>query len=410
MLVCRSALARCLVAGFVAAAVSVPASVGATTTSSAPASAKSSARSSGGGSDRKRQLEAQIGEASKAEAAALAQLSDIRDRKAQIDAQVASLDAQQSVAEAKLAPLEAEAARLGAEYAALQAKVQATEAKLAQARGELSRTAAGLYRSARRGVQYDSVFSSSPSSLIAEKAYLAKVSDKRRRLVQHVRGLRDDLVQQRGELESRKAQADTAAADARSVRDQIAQVRAAIEPARAQAAQEQFLETAQINSIRASKSQYEAELAAWQATSDSIAGTLRARGGIGGGAPCQARPVPGAIVSGFGPRYHPILHYTRMHTGVDFHAGTGTPIHACRAGTVVIAGPQGGYGNCVVIDHGGGMATLYAHQSRIAVHEGQQVAAGEVIGYVGQTGLATGPHLHFEVRISGNPVDPAPYL
>jgi murein DD-endopeptidase MepM/ murein hydrolase activator NlpD len=91
-------------------------------------------------------------------------------------------------------------------------------------------------------------------------------------------------------------------------------------------------------------------------------------------------------------------------------AGSGTPIHACRSGEVVIAGSQGGYGNAVVVNHGGGMATLYAHQSQIAASVGQQVAAGDVIGYVGSTGMSTGPHLHFEVRLSGNPVDPAPYL
>ena len=89
---------------------------------------------------------------------------------------------------------------------------------------------------------------------------------------------------------------------------------------------------------------------------------------------------------------------------------SGTSIHACRVGKIVIAGSQGGYGNTVVIDHGGGMATLYGHQSRIAVSEGQQVNAGDVIGYVGSTGMSTGPHLHFEVRISGNPVNPASYL
>src|SRR6185436_13829993 len=129
--------------------------------------------------------------------------------------------------------------------------------------------------------------------------------------------------------------------------------------------------------------------------------------GPGSPGPCAARPVPGGIVSPFGPRFHPILHTTRMHSGDDLSAGSGTPIHACRAGTVVIASWQGGYGNAAVVDHGGAMATLYAHQSQIATREGAHVEAGEVIGYVGATGLATGPHLHFEVRLSGNPVDPA---
>jgi murein DD-endopeptidase MepM/ murein hydrolase activator NlpD len=284
------------------------------------------------------------------------------------------------------------------------------QAKLVIARAELGKAAANLYRSARRGVQYGDVFSSSPDSLVSEHAYLARVSDKRRQVVARVRILRDDLNVQRRELETRAAKADSVAAQARAVRDQMAQLRAEIEPARVEAAQQQLLETQQVNQIQAHKAQYEGELAALKAVSDSIGGQLRGRGGIGGGAPCEARPVPGPISSGFGPRYHPILHYTRLHTGVDMHAGAGTPIKACRAGTVVIAGPQGGYGNCVVIDHGGGMATLYAHQSRIAVSEGDHVSAGQVIGYVGSTGMSTGPHLHFEVRLNGNPVDPAPYL
>jgi len=99
-----------------------------------------------------------------------------------------------------------------------------------------------------------------------------------------------------------------------------------------------------------------------------------------------------------------------MHTGVDFRGGTGTPILAAGAGTVVYAGPRGGYGNTVVIDHGGSLATLYAHQSAIHVSVGTVVVAGQVIGAVGATGFATGPHLHFEVRTGGTPVDPLGYL
>ena len=122
-------------------------------------------------------------------------------------------------------------------------------------------------------------------------------------------------------------------------------------------------------------------------------------------------PIPGApITSGFGMRYHPILHYTRMHTGVDFGAGYGTPIHAAAAGVVIASERMGGYGNVVIVDHGGGFATVYGHCSRLLVSDGERVGRGQVIARVGATGLATGPHLHFEVRINGHPVNPLRYL
>jgi len=99
-----------------------------------------------------------------------------------------------------------------------------------------------------------------------------------------------------------------------------------------------------------------------------------------------------------------------MHEGIDIGAPMGAPIVASAAGTVIVAAYDGGYGNLVVIDHGGGIATAYAHQSSIAVSVGQQVSQGETIGYVGSTGHSTGPHLHFEVRVNGTPVDPLGYL
>lgn len=122
------------------------------------------------------------------------------------------------------------------------------------------------------------------------------------------------------------------------------------------------------------------------------------------------RPVPGAVSSGFGMRVHPITGQTRMHNGIDMDGALGDPIRAARAGTVILAGVKGGYGTTVMIDHGGGMVTLYAHQSRLGVSSGDRVARGEVIGYVGSTGQSTGPHLHFEVRINGVPTDPLRYL
>jgi murein DD-endopeptidase MepM/ murein hydrolase activator NlpD len=118
-------------------------------------------------------------------------------------------------------------------------------------------------------------------------------------------------------------------------------------------------------------------------------------------------PIPGApLASPFGLRNDPLSGGAGFHPGIDLGASSGTPIHAAAAGVVVTAGDCGGYGNCVVIDHGTSLATVYAHQSSLNVQVGETVDAGQVIGLVGSTGLATGPHLHFEVRLHGIPIDP----
>ncbi len=121
-------------------------------------------------------------------------------------------------------------------------------------------------------------------------------------------------------------------------------------------------------------------------------------------------PCLGEITSGFGWRMHPVLGYERFHSGLDIGADYGTTIHAADRGTVIFAGWYGGYGNAVIIDHGGNMTTLYAHSSELYVVEGQNIQRGQAIAAVGSTGLSTGPHLHFEVRREGEPIDPAAFL
>jgi len=121
-------------------------------------------------------------------------------------------------------------------------------------------------------------------------------------------------------------------------------------------------------------------------------------------------PVDGArISSGFGMRFHPVLGYTRMHKGIDFAVPTGTPVMAAGAGTIQQEGWAGGYGNFILLNHGNSYATAYGHLSRFApgVHPGSHVRQGQVIAYSGATGLATGPHLHYEIRINGVQVNPA---
>ena len=129
--------------------------------------------------------------------------------------------------------------------------------------------------------------------------------------------------------------------------------------------------------------------------------------GVGGdGSSAMRMPVQGHLTSSFGERFHPILGYERFHAGVDLGAAAGTPIVAAADGKVVSAGWAGGYGQAVAIAHADGIETKYGHMSSIAAYAGELVHRGDVIGYVGSTGLSTGPHLHFEVMKNGRPVNP----
>jgi len=162
--------------------------------------------------------------------------------------------------------------------------------------------------------------------------------------------------------------------------------------------------------VKESRSEFIHEVAGLSAASAALA--ARIQGSSGSYSPPDSSPsaagliwpVNGPVVSPFGMRWG------RLHAGIDIAAGSGTPIRAAASGRVVYSGWMDGYGNLVAIDHGRGLSTAYAHQSRIAVSNGQTVSQGQVIGYVGCTGHCFGPHLHFEVRINGTPVDPMGYL
>jgi murein DD-endopeptidase MepM/ murein hydrolase activator NlpD len=194
------------------------------------------------------------------------------------------------------------------------------------------------------------------------------------------RDVRDQLVGARDDLSSTKAQKvtdlSTLSAEARAEVDEIDSLQAA--------------SAALTERIRAAQARRNAATPSGTSSTPSSAGLIW--------------PASGPVTSPFGWRWG------RMHEGIDIGAPYGAPIHAAASGTVIYCGWESGYGNLTVIDHGGNLATAYGHQSSIAVACGQQVTQGQVIGYVGSTGHSTGPHLHFEVRINGSPVDPMGYL
>lgn len=215
------------------------------------------------------------------------------------------------------------------------------------------------------------------------------------------------IQQDKQEVAQAKAQLDKQAQEIAQLEAELAQ--------QTQLLQQQTQTKRQIlENIAHDRELKEQALDEWEEESRQIAAMLRAmeqtpRGQARLAKPFRGgfiRPVSGPLVSGFGMRYHPILKVNRMHTGVDIAAPHGTPIKAAADGEVIFAGYRRGYGNTVIIDHGGGVATLYGHCSALAVSEGTVVKQGQVIAYVGATGLATGPHLHFEVRRNGEPVNP----
>lgn len=154
-------------------------------------------------------------------------------------------------------------------------------------------------------------------------------------------------------------------------------------------------------------------IAELQHESDQIAALIRLRASTGSGLVGKGGllwPTPGPVTSPFGYRVDPVTGKYALHAGLDIGAPMGAPIRAAKAGTVVFAGQETGYGNYTCIDHGGGFSTCYAHQSKQFVTVGQTVAQGQIIGLVGDTGYTTGPHLHFETRVNGTPVNPAQYF
>jgi murein DD-endopeptidase MepM/ murein hydrolase activator NlpD len=167
-----------------------------------------------------------------------------------------------------------------------------------------------------------------------------------------------------------------------------------------------------IEKIDADRKAFEASEAEFERSANEIRAQLEAARRAAGGAQTVSNPSPsgfiwpvaGRLSSPFGPRWG------RLHAGIDIAAPTGTPIAASKAGRVVISSWYGGYGNLIVLDHGGGVETWYGHNSVNSAQVGQSVGQGQVIGRVGSTGNSTGPHLHFEIRLNGRPVNPVPYL
>ena len=366
--------------------------------------------------DRLKTLKQQVAEASADESAALGLLDQATVRRRDLDKKVVSLDAQLAAAQSEF---DAAVARLNENEVSVvdaETRYQQVVGDLSAARSELrSRAVDAFIREPSTQAAGVLLQLKTLHQLIASYSFLTSSVKAQGTAVDRVAAVRDDLGVLREIMTAARDSSAVERADVARRRDKLATTRVALATARNDARTEEAHQSDLVAALQTHVKQYEAEIAQLKRESDAIAALLRGRQAgqriIPAGKGVLASPIPGAaITSGFGPRLHPILGTVRMHTGVDFEASQGTPIRASADGTVVTAADCGGYGNCTILDHGNALATLYAHQSSIAVKEGQTVRRGQVIGAVGSTGLSTGPHLHFEVRVAGTPVDPLPYL
>ncbi|HEX5586568.1 MAG TPA: peptidoglycan DD-metalloendopeptidase family protein [Acidimicrobiia bacterium] len=360
--------------------------------------------------DKQRQLADQIEETSKAAQQARTQAVEFQAQKAKLDATLGDLESQVAAAQASLAAAQADLDSLNFAEVLLTAKIDKTQVKLADAEADTKKSAVLLYMRPDSTSVLDLIGSADGSGAIVEgKHYLERVSQKRRDDLARSERLRKTLDEQKSDLDAQQAKADATRAEAEATKSRIETLYAQQQSARDAAAQAQAGFESRVQTLSLEQDQLESEKAVEDAR---IRATIE---GAGDGPPMGngrfLKPVGNApITSGFGYRTDPITGTSAFHSGLDFGAPCGTPIKAGGNGVVISAGWNGGYGNATIINHGGGLATLYGHQSAFAVGAGQTVTAGQVIGYVGSTGKSTGCHVHFEVRVNGNPVDPTGYL
>lgn len=361
-------------------------------------------------SDKQQQLQQQASESSAAADAARAKLVSAQADRQRLQGALDDVTSRVAAANARLADAQATVERLGFTALALQIEADATAKKLEAARADVRQSAVLLYRHGNGADMIGLLGSTKGSGALVEgKQYLQRVGDKRRADARRVTRLKDQLDAQRADIAQQKQAADDARAAAAREKAQLDDLAAQQTRARDAAANAVQAENVALGAAIAQHDQAEAALAEESAR---IAALAQAAGGgprMGNGR--FIRPVSGPVTSGYGYRTDPITGASAFHSGIDFGSPCGTPIKAAGTGVVISAGfNSGGYGNMTLINHGGGLSTLYGHQSSIIVAGGQSVTQGQVIGYVGSTGKSTGCHVHFEVRENGNPVDPNGYF
>lgn len=332
------------------------------------------------------------------------------------ETQVAALRAEEQQAEVRLAAKQAELDQAESDVKSAYAELKVLAARLKRALEVLSNRLVAIYQGGPSSVSELVLTSRSYGDLIQRSTYLEQIQNRDQNIAGRVRDLRDAQKKTVLRLKAAKDRIESARDEIAVEKQNLTTARSAVESqqnrlvsARSQRRSALASVNTKVDHLEEIESDLQAKIQAQISAASGVsalpAGPMTAPSAAG-----LIWPVSGTLTSGFGGRSSPGGVGSTNHEGIDIAVPEGTPIRASKGGTVIIASYNGGYGNYTCIDHGSGLSTCYAHQSSYAVSAGQRVSQGQVIGYSGNTGASTGPHLHFEVRINGAAQDPMAYL
>jgi murein DD-endopeptidase MepM/ murein hydrolase activator NlpD len=340
------------------------------------------------------------------------ELAQEKDKKGVLSSELADWNARVDQLAGEVAVLRNREAIVIGELRRTQARLNREKEELGRLKTQLGRSLnvlrrrlVGIYRSGSPDLLTVMLESDGFDDLLSRYEYLRRIEEQDSSIVSRVRTLRNgtrltveqvtedrnDIEDKKAELERTRAQLEAREAELAAVRDQKAAALDEVE--------------SNIEQLEGDVSDLQGQIQQQIQSASETPGVEPLQSGpVQGAANGWIWPVNGTLTSPFGYRWG------RMHEGIDISVPEGTPIHAAKPGRVILAAYTGGYGNYTCVDHGGGLSSCYAHQSSYAVSSGDSVSQGEVIGYSGNTGSSTGPHLHFEIRVNGSAVDPLGYL
>jgi murein DD-endopeptidase MepM/ murein hydrolase activator NlpD len=327
-----------------------------------------------------------------------------------LQGRIGSLQRRQSELQGDLDRKRALLVRTQAELRSERARLARLRARLIVTRRALSRRLVEMYKADRPDALSVVLNSDGFAELLERGEFIARIADQDRRIVTVVKRAKADAVATEKRLDRLERRQQRITAQVLARRNEVALVKEELIGTRVGYEKTQDGKQRALSKVRVDRKELEGHLDGLEAQQAKIRARLASAAVAPGAGPVKRGsgglvwPASGSISSGFGTRWG------RLHAGIDIPLPVGTPLRAADSGRVAIAGAMGGYGNYTCIQHSGSMSTCYGHQSSIGVSVGSSVSQGQVIGRSGNTGNSTGPHLHFEVRIGGSPVDPMGYL